>query len=262
MKAVAFNRCCNPFEEKNHVKRQDLRVFTNDQAQKLPSFPNGSKLCRSCRGRVNRLTCPQQPDLDDSGFGKGDDDDDGGDEDTETADSDQGQRPNDCTDSGDNPLPTCEDPLHKAGVAVLEQLKECFNIVTTRAEQLQILTLCPKFWGKKKIASFFGCSKRLAKAGKNLQTTHGVFSAPPRRQGRILADTKTVVDFYQKDCYSRLMPGQKDCASMRENGVKVQKRLVLCNLRELYASFKEEHPSVSAGKEAEEDTVVGVAQLH
>lgn len=44
---------------------------------------------------------------------------------------------------------------------------------------------------------------------------------------------------------SRILPGMKDCISVRtENGekVKISKRLVLYNLKELYQSYKEKFP--------------------
>ena len=42
------------------------------------------------------------------------------------------------------------------------------------------------------------------------------------------------------------MPGKKDCVSIAKN-VYMQKRLILCNLNELYQAFKEEHPSIKIG---------------
>ena len=51
---------------------------------------------------------------------------------------------------------------------------------------------------------------------------------------------KKVVDFYLNDENSRMLPGKKDCLSIRtENGKqKMQKQLVLCNLSELFAKWK------------------------
>ena len=45
------------------------------------------------------------------------------------------------------------------------------------------------------------------------------------------------------------MPGKKDCISVRIEGkrVSVQKRLVLCNLKELHRSFKDRNPEVKIG---------------
>lgn len=58
-----------------------------------------------------------------------------------------------------------------------------------------------------------------------------------------------IQDFYQSDENGRILPGKKDCVSVRINGKKqnVQKRLILCNLRELYLHFKESKPDVNVG---------------
>ena len=56
--------------------------------------------------------------------------------------------------------------------------------------------------------------------------------------------------FYARDDVSSVRPGMKDVISVRnENGEKehLQKRLLLLNLRELYQSFKEEHPELKIG---------------
>lgn len=45
------------------------------------------------------------------------------------------------------------------------------------------------------------------------------------------------------------MPGKKDFVLVRKNGCKkhVQKRLILCNLRELYRYFKGKNPDIKIG---------------
>ena len=54
------------------------------------------------------------------------------------------------------------------------------------------------------------------------------------------------VFFYKGDEYSRMMPGMKDYVSLGEK-VHEQKRLLLCNLNELYTSSKEKHPNSKIG---------------
>ena len=56
-----------------------------------------------------------------------------------------------------------------------------------------------------------------------------------------------VKKFYLDDKNGRMMPGMKDFVSVkRYDGSRdhVQKKLILCNLPELYANFKAQHPSV------------------
>jgi hypothetical protein len=71
---------------------------------------------------------------------------------------------------------------------------------------------------------------------------------PGPRKGKALSEEtkRCVIDFYCDDEYSRLMPGKKDCVSIARN-VKKQKRLLLCDLKELYAAFKQKYPDLKVG---------------
>ena len=51
---------------------------------------------------------------------------------------------------------------------------------------------------------------------------------------------------YKDNEFSRQMPGKKDYVSITK-GVHKQKRIVLCNLREMYAAFKEKYLNVKLG---------------
>ena len=55
-----------------------------------------------------------------------------------------------------------------------------------------------------------------------------------------------VVKFFEDDEFSRLMPGKKDYVSISKN-VHKQRRLLLCNLKELYSAFKQRHPGAKIG---------------
>ena len=52
--------------------------------------------------------------------------------------------------------------------------------------------------------------------------------------------------FYDDDEYSRQLPRKKDYVSIQK-GVHKQKRLVLCNLHELFVAFEERNPDVKIG---------------
>ena len=57
-------------------------------------------------------------------------------------------------------------------------------------------------------------------------------------------------DYYLRDDVSSVMPGMKDVISVRQSdGTKqrLQKRLLLLNLNELYQSFKEDNPDLKVG---------------
>ena len=55
--------------------------------------------------------------------------------------------------------------------------------------------------------------------------------------------------FYREPDVSKELAGKKECVSVREGGIRVlkQKRLVLANLREIYALFTEKFPNDKIG---------------
>ena len=55
-------------------------------------------------------------------------------------------------------------------------------------------------------------------------------------------ETRSLVESFYQDEYSRQMPGKKDFVSISCN-VHKQKRLILCNLKELYIAFKNSYPN-------------------
>ena len=59
-----------------------------------------------------------------------------------------------------------------------------------------------------------------------------------------------VKEFYLSDAVSRIMPGKRDCISVKVNGKKtlMQKQLLLSNLIEVHRQFQNEHPDVKVGR--------------
>ena len=115
--------------------------------------------------------------------------------------------------------------------------------------KIQILTLTPESWSRKSAAEFFNVSEYIIRAAKKLKEERGILSVPNPRRGKTHAeDTKSlVVNFFEDDDFSRLMPGKKDYLSVSQN-VHKQRRLLLCNLKELYIStFKEKYPHAKVG---------------
>jgi len=112
---------------------------------------------------------------------------------------------------------------------------------TTQTERRNILTLASVEWGTRKIATFFNCSRNLCRSIRN-QLNEGdirsVLSLNNQKNGRKLSDEikNLVREFYENDDNSRHLPGITDCLSIIQPDGKrklVQKRLVLCNLKEL-----------------------------
>lgn len=116
---------------------------------------------------------------------------------------------------------------------------------------MRILTIAPISWSARKIATEFGTTRHMATKAQRLRATKGVLASPVKRSGKKLPDEtiQKVGDFYENDMNSRLLPGVKDVISVKVGGNRqlVQKRLVLCNLNELYHAFKAANPEITVG---------------
>ena len=134
---------------------------------------------------------------------------------------------------------------------ILQQMKQAFP-EANKQEKYQILTSMPSAWGVRKLQQEFGVSNRMARNAKKIQADKGILSAPGKKKAgnKLPADSLKVVEaFYNLDEVSRAMPGKKDCVTVKVDGVrkKVQKRLILCTLREAFFHFQEKNPSVKIG---------------
>lgn len=134
---------------------------------------------------------------------------------------------------------------------IISQLKEKFKLCRDKREQVHILTVLPKSWSIRKIQSEFDTSNYMARKAKKLVEDKGILSMPSQKAGRTLPST-VVVDvraFYCHDATSRMMPGMKDYVSVNVDGERkhIQKRLVLCNLKEAFVQFKQTHSNHKIG---------------
>ena len=92
----------------------------------------------------------------------------------------------------------------------------------------------------------------MVRRAKELAREKGILATPnPKTSGRTLSDqtVELVKEWYRSDEVSRVMPGMKDFVSVKigDTRMHVQKRLILCNLREVYASFKTKHGNAQIG---------------
>lgn len=119
-------------------------------------------------------------------------------------------------------------------------------LTADRKTSQQLLTLCPDSWTPHYAAKFFGVSRHLVEKARELKNTQGILSTPSYSSRSYITDEikKIVEEFYCDDMYSRIMPGKKDCVSLG-HGQHMQKRLILCNLVELYSEFKKTHPDTA-----------------
>lgn len=124
---------------------------------------------------------------------------------------------------------------------LIDELKEKLRL-SSHAQKIQILTLAPDSWAKEKIVEEFGVTDYMVRQARKLKKTAGVLALPTGKVGKKLSEqvTQRVEALYEDDEFSRQCPGKKDFVSVRINGEKVhkQKRLLLCNLRELFAAYR------------------------
>jgi len=118
--------------------------------------------------------------------------------------------------------------------------------VSPRQKQIQLLTLAPESWSIKRTSEEFGVSEYLVRKSRELKNESGILAEPHAKVGKALSgDTaEMALNFYQRDEYSRMCPGQKDFVSVKKaDGTREQKqkRLLLINLKELYLEFVKEH---------------------
>ncbi|XP_065643371.1 uncharacterized protein LOC136075062 [Hydra vulgaris] len=128
--------------------------------------------------------------------------------------------------------------LDKLILSMQEKLK-----TANRREKIQILTLVPDSWSLRKATEVFNISKSTITKARKLKFEKGILTLPEKTNiVRIELDNIDKVEsFYCNDQFSRQLPGVKDFVSVSKNK-HVSKRLLLCNLKELFIEFKLEHP--------------------
>ena len=108
--------------------------------------------------------------------------------------------------------------------------------------------MVPDSWSRKYCSEYFGVSEYLIQSARELKQRKEILAQPSQKKGKTMAqETIDLVHaFYKDDEYSRQLPRKKDYVSIQK-GVRKQKRLVLCNLHELFVAFKERNPDVKIG---------------
>jgi hypothetical protein len=124
--------------------------------------------------------------------------------------------------------------------------------MTSESLKVTILTILPKSWSIRKVQEVFpSASNCMIRRAKQLVMDQGIMSSPNPKPGKTLNEVtvEVVKSFYNSDEVSRVMLSKKDYISIEVSGVKIQeqKRLLLCNLKELYSHFKNSHPGVTVG---------------
>jgi len=109
----------------------------------------------------------------------------------------------------------------------------------SRRHRLQILTLTPKSWSVQKATEFFSVSKCTIQCAQRLKEYNRIAPYPD-----LVVHQKISQEMLEKvkmvscdDDISMQLPDKKDYVSMGKINV-CQKKLILCNLKELYDEYK------------------------
>lgn len=251
------NKCLNPLNKKKHGKGKGLRIISESLRSKISiPVPLDGKLCWACRTELQKFENPSSFLQENTEMVISENDDHADDvpeiDDPVDNVSDEYDVNLAFTPSSEN-TSRCNDDYHKAGVEVLEQIKAKFRNSTSNSEKFMLLTLAPQSWGRKKIAAEFNASERQVRKAKEMVAEHGILTLPNSKKARnkLTSETESLVKaFYANDENSRLLPGMKDFVSVKKDDgsrEQVQKRLILCNLSELYEKFIQKHSDVTIG---------------
>ena len=110
------------------------------------------------------------------------------------------------------------------------------------SQKVKILTTATD-WPRARVAEYLSeqyVLEHMVREARKLAREKRILALPEPKRGKFLS--KKVEDlvnlFFEDDEYLQLMPGAKDYVSIARN-VHQQKCLLLCNLKELYQSYKE-----------------------
>lgn len=118
-----------------------------------------------------------------------------------------------------------------------------------RCKVYQLLSLVPLSIKTYQACKMFNVSKTRFKKARELRVQQKTILPQVKftRKSSVSDETKKLIlDFYCDDENSKLMPGKDDKVSMSK-GVYEQKRLMLCNVEELFALFKKKYPDLKVG---------------
>lgn len=234
---VRKDRCANPFNLEGH-KGKALRKISESLLTKFPTIPDSAKICYKCR-RLALSNCDVNSDSSSI---------------NDSLNSSLISNPSkDCDISTESVVTDSANTSPETDLAeILNGLKEKFALLPSNdPDKIAILTILPADWTIKRIASEFNTSSKSVRKAKELKKLHGSLSRPPPKVGNAMPKNVVdkIVEFYEDDDNSRLLPGMKNKKTVKIDGKKVlkQKRLILFNLKVLHIKFRKENPDVDAG---------------
>lgn len=140
---------------------------------------------------------------------------------------------------------------HENDCVIIKQFKKKFK-EATYDQKYMILTSLPLDWGPRKIEKAIGCAYNMASRSRQLVEDRGLMSCPLKKMGSRRLDENTmhtVKSFYYEEEISRACPGKGEYVRIKEDGKteSIQRRMLMVNLNEAYAYFKELHPQMEIG---------------
>ena len=126
---------------------------------------------------------------------------------------------------------------------LMRQVKEKLDKCHTREERIQFLTLIPENWSTERAVTFFNVTEYMVRAARNDTKEKGILGIPDSIHTNGLSDELLVrvKSFYEEDQISQMCAGKKDFVNIKSShGTKKhhQKRLIFCNIREVYLQYK------------------------
>ncbi|CAF4757870.1 unnamed protein product [Rotaria sp. Silwood1] len=127
---------------------------------------------------------------------------------------------------------------------LLTGLKDLFN-ESDVSEQVRLLTIAPKEWGREKVRKWFGSTQHQARQSLILWQNEGVLAFPQYFKGNtsISNDTITsIINFYREDGVSRVSSNSKDTIQINHNTVPV--RYMEMSVLDAFCIFDERFPGL------------------
>lgn len=208
------NRCANPYGLEGHVGH-NLRKISKILNAEFLELKSHAKICCNCRKHDAQNRAKKN---------------------SKKTNSDHGNKNQNPAESNDSEL-------------IFNNLKAGFSSLEENDPlRVRILTLVPNHWTLQKTADEFGTTIHYVRRARKLLASDDLLAEVPAKLGKTLPESTSlaVSAFYNNDEVSRMMSSVKDCVSMIINGQKqrVQKRMLLLSLKELYVLFKNDHPNV------------------
>ncbi|KAJ8685116.1 hypothetical protein QAD02_020909 [Eretmocerus hayati] len=132
---------------------------------------------------------------------------------------------------------------------IFDNLRKDVRMAEKGLKKVELLSLVSSSWSVRQTAEFFNVSGRTVKDAKLLRNERENGEIDRARVNwRPSLDSlvaNTIPELYLDDKNPRQLFGMKDCVSVRqEDGKRVlmQKKLILCNLGELFEEYKNKHP--------------------